>query len=88
MTKQDFIKKWIGWVSYTDREKLSTEMETDLEEVSKQRIINAFNSGYRKTRRLPLMCNDISELPDAEDYWQSIYGTTAPTETTSAENGN
>lgn len=31
MTKQDFIKKWIGWVSYTNREKLTNEMEVDLE---------------------------------------------------------
>ena len=34
MTKQDFIKKWIGWVSYTNREKLTNEMEVDLELVS------------------------------------------------------
>jgi len=34
MTKQDFIEKWIVWVSYTDREKLENEMETDLEAVS------------------------------------------------------
>jgi hypothetical protein len=34
MTKQDFIEKWIGWVSYTDREKLENEMESDLEAVS------------------------------------------------------
>lgn len=35
MTKQYFIEKWIGWVSYTDREKLYKEMEADLESVSK-----------------------------------------------------
>ena len=34
MTKQDFIKKWICWVSYTNREKLTNEMEVDLELVS------------------------------------------------------
>ena len=34
MTKQDFIKKWIGWVSYTNREKLTNEMEADLGLVS------------------------------------------------------
>ena len=34
MTKQDFIKKWIGWVSYTERKKLRKEMESDLEAVS------------------------------------------------------
>ena len=30
MTKQDFIQKYIGWVSYTDREKLKKEMYADL----------------------------------------------------------
>ena len=30
MTKQDFIEKYIGWVSYTDREKLKKEMHADL----------------------------------------------------------
>jgi len=34
MTKQDFIEKWLGWVSYTDREKLKHEMENDLEAIS------------------------------------------------------
>ena len=34
MTKQDFIEKWISWVSYTNREKLTNEMESDLESVS------------------------------------------------------
>jgi hypothetical protein len=32
MTKQNFIEKWIGWVS--NREELKNEMETDLEAVS------------------------------------------------------
>ena len=30
MTKQDFIQKYIGWVSYTDRKKLKKEMYADL----------------------------------------------------------
>ena len=30
MTKQDFIEKYIGWVSYTDRKKLKKEMYADL----------------------------------------------------------
>jgi hypothetical protein len=34
MTKQDFIEKWLGWVSFTDREKLKHEMENDLEAIS------------------------------------------------------
>jgi len=32
-TKQDFIEKWIGWVSYTEREKLRIEMNNDLESI-------------------------------------------------------
>jgi hypothetical protein len=33
MKKQDFIKKWIGWVSYVNREKLTIEMESDLDNI-------------------------------------------------------
>ena len=36
MKKQDFINKWIGWVSYSDREKLAIEMESDLQEIEKE----------------------------------------------------
>ena len=36
MKKQDFINKWIGWVSYSDREKLADEMESDLREIEKE----------------------------------------------------
>ena len=38
MKKQDFINKWIGWVSYSDREKLAIEMESDLQEIEKRTI--------------------------------------------------
>ena len=33
MTKQEFTNKWIGWVSYINREKPTKEMEFDLEAV-------------------------------------------------------
>ena len=36
MKKQDFINKWIEWVSYSDREKLAIEMESDLQEIEKE----------------------------------------------------
>ena len=36
MKRQDFINKWIGWVSYSDREKLADEMESDLQEIEKE----------------------------------------------------
>jgi hypothetical protein len=36
MKRQDFINKWIGWVSYSDREKLADEMESDLREIEKE----------------------------------------------------
>ena len=34
MTKKEFIAKYEGWFSYTRREELKKEMETDLELVS------------------------------------------------------
>ena len=36
MKKQDFINKWIEWVSYSEREKLAIEMESDLQEIEKE----------------------------------------------------
>ena len=33
MTKKEFIAKYEGWFSYTRREELKKEMETDLEEM-------------------------------------------------------
>lgn len=35
MIKQDFIEKWIGWVSYIDRVEVTKEMESDLDAVIK-----------------------------------------------------
>lgn len=33
MTKQEFIAKYEGWFSYTRREELKKQMESDLDEV-------------------------------------------------------
>ena len=33
MTKQEFIEKYEGWFSYTRREELKKQMESDLDEV-------------------------------------------------------
>ena len=33
MTKQEFIAKYEGWFSYTHREELKKQMESDLDEV-------------------------------------------------------
>ena len=67
MTKQDFIKKWIGWVSYTNREKLTNEMEVDLELVSQalriHDVVGQSEQFYCNCSRAKGLDNDEDGMP-------------------------
>ena len=72
MTKQDFIKKWIGWVSYTNREKLTNEMEVDLELVSQALRIHDV---VGRSEQLPCDCNVKLAETTLQIYCPKCYKT-------------
>ena len=70
MTKQDFIKKWIGWVSYTNREKLTNEMEVDLELVSQAlRIHDVVGRSEQSSKIIDGECMLCGDVADTKDGW-------------------
>jgi hypothetical protein len=68
MTKQDFIEKWISWVSQTELQHLQKEMDSDLEEVAQAlRIHDVVGRSEQLKAFAKMVANDdLAYLKDAE----------------------